>query len=67
VFPVRYELDSYIPEDVILRSHHRENLKSYIVLTFWALYRRRNVFPVRCELDFHKEWCLLGCYAVWLL
>jgi hypothetical protein len=25
---VRYELDSYILEDGILHSHHRENLKS---------------------------------------
>jgi hypothetical protein len=29
--PVRYELDSYIPEDI--HSHRRENLKSYIALT----------------------------------
>jgi hypothetical protein len=26
-----------IPEEAILRSHRRENLKSYIVLTRWAL------------------------------
>jgi hypothetical protein len=26
-----------IPEDDILHSHHRENLKSYIELTGWAL------------------------------
>jgi hypothetical protein len=26
-----------IPEDVILHSHRRENLKSYIALTGWAL------------------------------
>jgi hypothetical protein len=26
---VRYELDFFIPEDDILHSHHRENLKSY--------------------------------------
>jgi hypothetical protein len=26
-----------IPEDAILRSHRRENLKSYIALTGWAL------------------------------
>jgi hypothetical protein len=31
--PVRYELRFYIPEDDILRSHCRENLKSYIALT----------------------------------
>jgi hypothetical protein len=28
LFPVRYELGFYIPEDVILHSHCRENLKS---------------------------------------
>jgi hypothetical protein len=38
-----------IPEDGILHSH-RENLKSYIALTGWALWRRRNVSPVRYEL-----------------
>jgi hypothetical protein len=31
--PVRYKLEFYIPEDDILHSHHRENLKSYITLT----------------------------------
>jgi hypothetical protein len=30
VSPVKYELDSYIPEDDILHSDRRENLKSYI-------------------------------------
>jgi hypothetical protein len=30
VFPARYKLDFYIPEDDILRSYLRENLKSYI-------------------------------------
>jgi hypothetical protein len=29
VSPVKYELGSYIPEDAILHSHCRENLKSY--------------------------------------
>jgi hypothetical protein len=28
--PVKYELGFYIPEDAILQSHRRENLKSYI-------------------------------------
>jgi hypothetical protein len=27
--PVRYDLGFYIPEDDILHSHRRENLKSY--------------------------------------
>jgi hypothetical protein len=39
-----------IPEDAILHSLRRENLKSYIALTGLALYRRRNVSPVRYEL-----------------
>jgi hypothetical protein len=37
VSPVRYEQGFYIPEDDIVHSHRRENLKSYIVLTGWAL------------------------------
>jgi hypothetical protein len=31
--PVKYELGFYIPEDGILHSHRRENLKSYKVLS----------------------------------
>jgi hypothetical protein len=30
VSPVKYELGFYIPEDAILHSHRRENLKSYV-------------------------------------
>jgi hypothetical protein len=29
MYPVKYELDFYIPEDGILHSHIRENLKPY--------------------------------------
>jgi hypothetical protein len=53
VSPVKYELGFYIPEDGVLHSHRRENLKSYIALTGWTLYRRRNVPPVRYELGFY--------------
>jgi hypothetical protein len=53
VFPVRYELGFYIPVDGILHIHRRENLKSYISLTAWALQRRRNVSPVKYELGFY--------------
>jgi hypothetical protein len=42
-----------ISEDGILHSHLRENLKSYIALTSWALYRGSNVSPVRYELFFN--------------
>jgi hypothetical protein len=31
VSPLRYELGFYIPEDGILHSHRRENLRSYIL------------------------------------
>jgi hypothetical protein len=37
VSPVRYELGFYIPEDDILHSHRRENLKSHIV--FASVFR----------------------------
>jgi hypothetical protein len=43
----------YIPEDGILHSYRRENLKSYIALTGWALWLRRNVSPVRYKLGFY--------------
>jgi hypothetical protein len=43
---------SYISEDGI-HSHRRENLKSFIALTGWALERRCNVPPVRHGLGFY--------------
>jgi hypothetical protein len=45
-----------IPEDTnldIFHSHRRENLKSYIALTGWSLWRRRNVSRVKYELGFY--------------
>jgi hypothetical protein len=36
VFPVRYELGFYIPEDGIFHSHRRKNVKSYIINGFTA-------------------------------
>jgi hypothetical protein len=35
--PVRYGLGFYIPKDGTLHSQRRDNLKSYIALTGWAL------------------------------
>jgi hypothetical protein len=55
VSPVKYELGFYIPEDDILHSHRRENLKSYIALTGWTLQHRRNVYPVKYELGFYIQ------------
>jgi hypothetical protein len=43
----------HIPDDGILHSHRRENLKSYIALTDWTLYRRSIVSPVKYELGFY--------------
>jgi hypothetical protein len=42
-----------IPEDDIIHSHSRENLKSYIALTSWTLQRRCNVSPVKYELGLY--------------
>jgi hypothetical protein len=50
---VKYELGFYIPKDDILHSYHRENLKSYIALTGWAMQRKRNVSPVEYEPGFY--------------
>jgi hypothetical protein len=44
-----------IIENDIFHSHRRENLKSYIALTGWALWRRRNVSPVRYELGSYTQ------------
>jgi hypothetical protein len=43
VFPIRYDLRFYIPEDGILHSHHRDYLNSYIALTSWALAKKSRV------------------------
>jgi hypothetical protein len=37
VSPVKYELGFYIPEDDILHSHRRENLKSHILILIYVL------------------------------
>jgi hypothetical protein len=38
VSPVKYELGFYIPEDVILHSCRRENLRSYVVMASYFLH-----------------------------
>jgi hypothetical protein len=42
-----------IPEEDILHSDRRDNLKSYITLTGWTLYWRRNVSAVKYEQGFY--------------
>jgi hypothetical protein len=51
----------HIPEDGLLLSHRCEYLKSYIALTGWALYRRRNMFPLGmiCVVIFQKTAILI--------
>jgi hypothetical protein len=44
---------SNIPEDAIIHSCRRENLKSHTALTGWTLNWRCNVSPVKYELDFY--------------
>jgi hypothetical protein len=44
---------SNIQEEGIPHSHRRENFKSYIALTGWALQQRRNVLRVRYEPYFY--------------
>jgi hypothetical protein len=41
----------FISQTVVLHSHRRENLKSYIA--GWNLWPRRNVSPVKYELGFY--------------
>jgi hypothetical protein len=53
LFRVRYELQFHIQEDGILHTYRRENVKSYIALTYCALYQRRNASAVRYELSFY--------------
>jgi hypothetical protein len=53
MFPVRYERGFYITEKGILHTHCRENLKSFIASTGWALLRRREVSSVMYGLGFY--------------
>jgi hypothetical protein len=39
VSPVKYEQGFYIPEDGILHSHRRENLKSYMFVTAYGVFQ----------------------------
>jgi hypothetical protein len=57
VSPVKYELGFYIPEDDILHSHRRENLKSY---------RRRVCFrAVRCSATRVGKAERVVCVVLW--
>jgi hypothetical protein len=55
---VRYKHGFYIPEDDILHSDRRENLKSYIALTGWAVRPalKADSLTVIYELIFEKKY-----------
>jgi hypothetical protein len=46
VSPMRYEQGFYIPEDGVLHSHRRENLKSYVIND---VHRNVNCFKERMQ------------------
>jgi hypothetical protein len=53
-----------ITEDVILHNNLYGNVISYVRLTAWTLYRRRDVFPVRYELGFYiQEYGILHSHS----
>jgi hypothetical protein len=64
VSPVKYELGFYIPEDAILHSHRRENLKSYRALTGFPS-RTSSIIPLVYNVT--EDCCPVECYAVWFL
>jgi hypothetical protein len=51
VSPVRYELGFYIPEDGILHSHRRENLKPYISIMFLRTLTHCTVALMCCDMS----------------
>jgi hypothetical protein len=69
VSPVKYELGFYIPDDVILHSHRRENLKSYILsedlfseaLTQKIQLTLESKFQKLEKPDHNCTWCKHSC------
>jgi hypothetical protein len=52
--PVRYELGFYIPEDDIVHSHRRKNLKSYISIDTLHIWSGDYMHTERRT----QEWCV---------
>jgi hypothetical protein len=58
VSPVKYELGFYIPEDAILHSHRRENLKSLLfkamlkVFFIKFIFRSFAVLPMKLVMHY---------------
>jgi hypothetical protein len=61
VFPVKYELDFYIPEDAILHSHRRGHLKSYTLYLPYDIRSTRlihmqpTILPATCARIAHTS------------
>jgi hypothetical protein len=51
MFPVRYELGFYIPEDGILHSHRRENLKSFTEISDLKIMEGIHFKPITLIYD----------------
>jgi hypothetical protein len=59
VSSVKYELGFYIPEDDILHSHHRENLKSYKFDTYFIylkVFVQKIFYILLSELSRSLHW-----------
>jgi hypothetical protein len=55
VFPVRYELGFYVPEDDILHCHSRENLESYTIPCKLGFAQLPEKFPTFSRI---REWTM---------
>jgi hypothetical protein len=55
VSPVKYELGFYIPEDDILHSDRRENLKSYRMILLKVFLSVPNIRAVSSERSWPQE------------
>jgi hypothetical protein len=77
VSPVKYELGFYIPEDGIFKLRSPATLPQRTEQSVHLGELRNmsglaevetNIFSLPGTNWFHREeWCLPGCYAVWLL
>jgi hypothetical protein len=67
VSPVKYELGFYIPEDDILHSHCRENLKSYTTKHFSMKTYAGSGFIDPRFLDLDSSCRRVASFTLWLV
>jgi hypothetical protein len=58
-----YELGFYIPEDDILHSHRRENLKSFYISVFTSAANRNSTFGLPHNLLFSNPCLVTGKFV----